>query len=355
MSKTVRAALMVAMLFMLSAQSMADYRIGVYYFPGWKDNLPHAPSLHPWEPIKKFPERKPLLGWYKEGSKEIMRKQIDWMHEYGISFIAFDWYFTKEHKEVLGHALSAYLDAPNRGKEQFSLLWANHTNYPSSLDDWDAMVNCWINDYLPRREFLKIDGKPVIFVFSADALVRDAARFGKTSGDLIARAQTLAREHGLPGIYFVACTGARSPMIDRDAKASGYSAFSAYNYWGGPASAAVSHTFTELDYDYREHWERFARKGNLPLIVPMISGWDRRPWGPSSDPLHDNCLSTPEEFRTHLSAAKSFMDAHPLPSGDEMGIICAWNEFGEGSFIEPTESHGFAYLEQIRDVFGGPR
>jgi hypothetical protein len=35
-----------------------------------------------------------------------------------------------------------------------------------------------------------------------------------------------------------------------------------------------------------------------------------------------------------------------------LGVICCWNEFGEGSYIEPTQKNGFSYLEKIKKVFG---
>lgn len=41
--------------------------VGVYYFPGWRD-------ASQWNPILRFPERKPILGWYREGSPEV----ADW-------------------------------------------------------------------------------------------------------------------------------------------------------------------------------------------------------------------------------------------------------------------------------------
>ena len=35
-------------------------------------------------------------------------------------------------------------------------------------------------------------------------------------------------------------------------------------------------------------------------------------------------------------------------------VICCWNEFGEGSYIEPTKKDGFSYLEKVKKVFGSP-
>ena len=33
------------------------------------------------------------------------------------------------------------------------------------------------------------------------------------------------------------------------------------------------------------------------------------------------------------------------------GIICCWNEYGEGSYIEPTKAFGMQYLERVKKVF----
>jgi hypothetical protein len=333
------------------AAEPVDYKIGVYYFPGWKDRQPHAPAPYPWERIKKYPEREPLLGWYDEGSDPVMKQQIDWMHAYGIKFVVFDWYYGKDKKVYLEHALASFLRSPNRKKLQFSILWANHDRMPASIDDWKSMVRYWVQYYFQRPEFMKLDGMPVVFIFSADLLKKQAESFGMSSKDLLISAETIARAGGLPGINFIAGTEANMPMISSYAKLSGYAAFSAYNYQRGSGDARESHSYSELDRGYQSHWQRFSDKGNLPLIVPMTSGWNKRPWGGSKDPAHDNSLGTPEEFRKHLNAAKRFMDANATLTR-RMGVICCWNEYGEGSFIEPTDKMGFRYLEQVRDAFG---
>jgi hypothetical protein len=40
--------------------STAPYQVGAYYFPGW-------PTLEKWKVLDAFPERTPLLGYYREG------------------------------------------------------------------------------------------------------------------------------------------------------------------------------------------------------------------------------------------------------------------------------------------------
>jgi len=330
-----------------------EYQVGTFYYPGWRDGQPHNVSPTPWSAIKSYPEREPLLGWYDEGTEAVAKQQIDWMSQYGIKFVAYDWYWSKDNKVLLEHAIAAHMRAPNRDKVKFSLLWANHDGVPASRENFSRMVTYWAKYYFQRPEFFRIDGKPVVFVFYADFLRTDAAKFGATTKDLLDSAQAIAQQYGLPGIYFVAGTGASSPMIDSYAREMGYSALSAYNLHQGLYSPVQSHNYAELDKAYQEHWGRFNAKGNLPTIFPMSAGWDKRPWGGSKDPLHDQSVSNVTQFEAHLVAAKAAMDK-AKPDTPKMGVICCWNEFGEGSYIEPTKKDGFGYLEKVKKVFGTP-
>lgn len=354
MTKFTIALLVSFLAFSVFGQEGKKYNIGVFYFPGWANQQKNAPFAFPWEKIKPYPEREPTLGWYRDGSDRVARQHIEWMSQYGIDFVVYDWYWSKNSLVYLEHALKAHIRAPNRGKVKFSLLWANHNEVPSSRENFNQMVLYWVRHYFSRPEYLRVDNKPVVFVFSADLLKNDAAKIDVTSKVLLDSAQVIAKQMGLPGIYFVGGTGADSPMIDSYASASGYSALSAYNYQQGVGSPVMSRSYTELDQGYRDHWDRFLSHGNLPLIVPMTSGWDKRPWGGSKDPLHDLSTSSFDQFENHIKAGRAVMDVSTAAS-PKMGVICCWNEFGEGSYIEPTKRDGFNYLEKVKKVFGAPR
>lgn len=322
----------------------AGYQIGVYYFPGWKDEQVGAPSSHPWQPIKAFPEREPLLGWYDDGSVDIMRQQLHWMQAYGVDFVVFDWYWNG-NRPLLDHALKAYFSAPNRAVVPFSLLWANHGSNPKSRLDFESMISFWIDNYFKRPEYLSVDGKPLVFIFSHSQLAKRATEMGTTVRELLADAEGIARTKELKGIYFVGST-----HWEPDLHQSGYSALSAYNYSGLDKE---SESYGELDFEYRKIWQKVGANPAIPYFVPMTQGWDKRPWGGSRNPRHDNSGSTPQEFEDHLRAAKLFMDNHGNQT-KRIGVICCWNEFGEGSFIEPTKIHGFQYLERVKKVFEAP-
>ena len=353
-----------------SPQAAAQsYNIGVYYFGGWQNNIPGNNINYPWIPIQNYgishpsdinAQRQPMLGWYNDGDPAVVGQQIAWMNTYGINYVVFDWYFTNSNTSFLDQSIQAYMqyqrtNYPQNNKVKFAILWANdYSQAPSSMSDWVTMVKYWVNNYFNKPEYMLIDNRPVVFIFLTSDFEYHISQFATTK-ELLDKAQSIAIAAGLQGINFVAGTPATLPMINSYARDSGYSEVSAYNYHQGPSSTStVSHSYSELDQDYRSQWSQFASIGDLPVIVPMTAGWDKAPWGGSADPLHDNSYSTPAEFKTHLEAAKTFMDNN-LNMTKRTGIICCWNEFGEGSIIEPTKQWGFSYLQQVHDVFGSTK
>ncbi|MDO9238293.1 MAG: glycoside hydrolase family 99-like domain-containing protein [Aquabacterium sp.] len=338
-----------------SAMAQVDSKIGVYYFPGWRNDAPLAETDRPWERIQRFKEREPLLGWYDEGSDEVMRQHIDWMAEYGLQYVVFDWYWEDDNRVYLDHALSAYFKAPNRAKLPFSILWANHGKSPANLANWDRMVDFWVKFYTPRPEMLRVDGKPVVFIFLSRGLEAQAQKFGSSAAELLARAQVKAKAAGLPGFYFVAGAAGEETAVIKEAPRTGYSAVTMYNLHRPPFIPKLSHSYTELDEAYRAHWRAYETTSPVPVFFPMTSGWDKRPWGGThEDSKHDQSLALASEFALHLAAGKTAMESGKLRPGQttRWGMICCWNEFGEGSYIEPTRALGKVMVEQVRRVFG---
>jgi hypothetical protein len=60
--------------------------------------------------------------------------------------------------------------------------------------------------------------------------------------------------------------------------------------------------------------------------------------------------NTPERFRDALVRARQL--AMSLPADNRIITINAWNEWGEGSYLEPDTVHGMGYLEAVKSVFG---
>jgi hypothetical protein len=122
---------------------------------------------------------------------------------------------------------------------------------------------------------------------------------------------------------------------------------------GTRGEARGARSYAELDEVYREHWNWFMGYGDLPYVVPMTSGWDMRPWGGSADPKRDLSVSTVKQFVLHLKSGREVIQRH-YDKTLGLGVLCCWNEFGEGSYVEPTKLLGTRYLDAIRSVFLPP-
>jgi hypothetical protein len=335
----------------------AEYLIGTYYFPGWTNNAKGLEHPIPWDPIKEYPEKMPALGWYSDSDPEVLRQQIKWMREFGIGFVAFDWYWDGKNT-YLEQALNAFRASKKPGDMKFTLLWANHYKFPGGLPEYRLMVRYWVARYFSDPDFLRIDGTPAVFIFGVDAFAEAAKTLGVSPAELVVMANNIAAEAGFTGIYFIGGTPALEHWVTGVAPSGQLSALSAYNYHLGYSGSAESVSlmpegYQQLDAAYRQNWEWILARGTLPYVIPMTSGWDKRPWGGSKNPKHDESISTPAQFEAHLREARRLMDVFPQKT-KRMGIICCWNEFGEGSYIEPTKKNGLEHLRVIKKVFGQP-
>ncbi|MBT9489742.1 MAG: glycoside hydrolase family 99-like domain-containing protein [Rubrivivax sp.] len=341
---------------MLQLAVAAEPKVGVFYFPGWKDNALGLAYNPPWEPIKRFPDREPVLGWYPEGEQWVMDKHLGWMQQNGLDYVLFSWYWSRNF-EILGHAVQAYQRSKVDAKIPYALMWANHDRGPVERVHFTGMVRELIKKHWNRPDYLRVDGRPVFFIMLPDSLQQRAAAFSTDSVALLQEAQAMVREAGLPPILFVGGSGGGAGGVTNNAKRWGYAGYFIYNYHAGIGNriggeVRFSRSYAELDAAYREHWDWFMTQGDLPYVLPMTAGWDKRPWGGSKDPLHDNSWPRKGEFEAHLKAAKERMLRHPDKVLGGLGVVCCWNEFGEGSIVEPTKALGFQRLDAVQSVFG---
>ena len=359
LSRFVKFSLLIVLLFSTCVAVYAgDYQVGVYYFPGWNSNSAYWNDLKGLpgsrSPGKAWPDREPLLGFnYREEDPAVAEKHLQWMHGYGIDFIVYDWYWNKDKTTKLDHALKAHIKARNSKQLKFSILWANHSEVPENLDQFTAMVDYWIKNYFNKKQFMTIDGRPVVYIFSPGKLRDNAKKFGKSTKDLFDISRNLARKAGFKGIYFVACTQALDTLVKDYIPRNDYDAMSAYNYHRGYSGkyekGGLSTNYSELMSGYMQSWQWILNNSQLPYFVPVTAGWNSKPWG--SNTPHDESISDPSSFKNHLLEAKAMLDRYPDKTMKTV-VICAWNEFGEGSYIEPTKKWQFQYLQAIKDVFG---
>ena len=315
------------------------YQVGVYYFPGWQ-------NATRWSPLQAWQNRKPALGWYAEGSPEVADWQIKWMLEHGISWIAYDWYWNKGARHLEHGLHDAFFQARYQHLINFCLLYANHNPAGStSVADSLALTQYWIDNYFKRPNYLRVDNKPVMIIFSPHRISDDVGHEGVRP--MFQKMDALCREHGIPGIYMVACARGDAESVRR-LQEEGYQALSGYNYAGVSGMEGNMHPYTLLAQNTENVWNQVADAGLLKEIPVLAGGWDPRPWhGPEPRFFYPD--RTPQAFADHCRAAKQFLDTRDRDP--KLCLVEAWNEWGEGSYIEPHAEYGFGYLDAVREVF----
>jgi hypothetical protein len=320
------------------------YEIGAYYYPGWW-------AASRWDPIRRFPERTPVLGFYKEGDPRVVDWHIKYAVEHGIRFFAVDWYW-RDGKEHLDHLYDGLFAARYQRYLKFCFLYANHD--PFNVHDraeWLTVTRYWIERYFRRDGFYKVDGKPVIVMFSPAKL---RAVLGATAAvkEALDASRRLAREAGLPGVYFMGCTGPDVVELKR-LRDEGYDAATAYNYPTAGAEGDNRAPYSKMVDAFARYWDTIRGAGVIDYVLPVSPGWDPRPWHGEDTTARPG--NTPAEFCRMLELARQRMDPNG-PITRRMLLVEAWNEWGEGSTCEPELRYGFGQADAIRDVFtaGGP-
>ncbi|HQH53618.1 MAG TPA: glycoside hydrolase family 99-like domain-containing protein, partial [Candidatus Hydrogenedentes bacterium] len=120
--------------------------------------------------------------------------------------------------------------------------------------------------------------------------------------------------------------------------------------------------FPQTPYDYVrdkyiDHWKQAAPRYNVPYFPNVTMGWDSSPRCHSDDAFKNTGYpfmatisnNTPEAFEGGLRAVKALADT--LPPGPRIITVNCWNEWTEGSYLEPDTRNGLAYLEAVQRVF----
>lgn len=337
--------------------------LSALYYPGTE----HMPE---WDMVKQtLPHIRPLLGWYDEGDPENIDWQIKWAVEHGITSFCVDWYWDRGEQR-LDHWVKGFYKARFRRYLKWYVMYANH-NSPGdhSSEDQEAVTKWWIDNYFKTPEYYRIDGKPVVVYFSTANLDKDfideAARKGEklAPGEGLRRAfgisERLAREAGLPGIYWM-CIAPR-PSIPPETlaawKTGGIKSVTPYTFGGprvfdivpeahGPGDRPRNYSFDVMMAGAEKYWrDNIGLGGDIGYLPMLPTGWDDRPRSFQNSKITHS--RTPEKFRKVCEAAREFCRRH----GVRRIMVAPINEWQEGSYIEPNDEFGFGMYDAMRDVF----
>lgn len=364
-------------------ESYQKYDVAAFYWPDYHDESrlefiftdkkgewQTVYNAKPKDSLERQP-RVPLWGYQDESDPEVMNKKIHAAITHGVNVFIFDWYWY-DNKPLLESCLDSGFLQANHNRMKFYIMWANHdaTSYwdPQKPDKsqvyWTGRVDTSvfhtivtriINKYFKQPSYYKIDGKPVFSIYELTNFIKGmgGAKAAKNALDYF-RERTI--QAGFPGLYLQSVLWSAVPDSLPDISSrrvnsqDGVMAYLGFNSF-------TNYTWAHLKNptgDYEKWadssiaiWKTYSDSFSIPYNPNVSIDWDPNPRFPFKVGYITN--STPKKFKKYLIKAKQYIDNHPKQP--KLITINAWNEWSEGSYLEPDTLYKMDYLNAVKDVF----
>lgn len=305
--------------------------------------------------------RKPLgENYYNLLDKKTIMQQADLMKQYGIDGQCVYHYYFKGGKKILEKPMENLL----RWKEiemPFFFSWANgswtrtwsnmegnswadkfekkeYTQDSGILleqkygrtEDWTRHFE-YLLPFFNDERYIKLDGKPVFMIHAPKDIY--------CLEEMMKHWKYLAVQNGHPGIYVIGNTDYIIPGLDaimfqtphqfwklkRDNERQGISFFDYEEMWSRILNKMPSSRRYKAYYEGMADVDDTPRRGINGVVLQNFSI---------------------EKFYHNMK----MLYKKSLALGNEFLFINAWNEWGEGMYLEPDEENGYKCLEAVRQA-----
>lgn len=376
---------------LLVAQVVAQgYDVAAYIWPAYhpaarwtelgifKDGKGEWQNLY--ESAKRTPDDyqgvKPLWGYENEADPIAVARKIDAATAAGVNVFIYDWYWYGG-RPFLEEALEkGFLKAPNRNRMKFYIMYANHNvdklwdrtvgkdgknklvwSAKITDDDWTKIVKVWIG-YFKEPNYYTIKGCPVLMIYNITG-------FSEWEGmpkalERIAYLRAETKKAGFPGLHLqTLCTAydpSDPPCNEVDV---GADSMTVYNWRYKTAGRLESDKDPELTY---AQWgemslaaldeTKAAVASRKAVFFPNLSvGWDTNARYPNNERRNIVHGATPKDFERFARGIRDWVDANVPEGMPKLITVNSWNEWTEGSYLEPDDKFGYGYLDAIWRVF----
>ncbi len=348
-------------------------------FTDWDNVKAAAPQFE-----GHYQPRIPLENNYYDQSKlETLLWQIDLAKKHGIyGFCHYHYWF--DGKQLLETPTNLIVE--NKDIDfPFCLSWANETwskrwdgrdyhilmeqTHPPIEESWkkhyDYLIKAWKD---PRA--IKVDGKPVFVIYRPQRI--------KKINDMLAYWRKLAVKDGLSGLYFIfqkqyempqkSCLESfdavfqfqpfealYSPSFNRDSIRHSFM-FKFFRilpeYLQDILRGLRTSHFKSLTFhDYEAVWKQIVEirpDKKLTTYPGAFVDWDNTSRYKTKATIFNG--ASPKSFYKWFSKLVDSMPQRNLP--ENFIFLNAWNEWSEGTYLEPDEKYGYQYIEAVRRTLG---
>lgn len=307
------------------------------------------------------------LGFYDLRVPETREKQAALAREAGIEGFCYWHYWFGNGNRLLSEVFKEVVET---GKPDFPfcLCWANHSWYQKTWDptkpdkllmeqtypgveDYTAHFMEMLPAFKDNRYMKTSDGRLIFGVFDPGAMT-DPKLFMDTWNDL-------AKQQGLAGFYFFGFIQGESALKKMDATLWDNIVFDCvsevnlrhlHKFWVRQRAHLI-HLFVDMPYVINYSFYMDVCKDEFekhPEFIPCINpNFDHSPRSSSRG------IILHKETPTLWNKLVSDTCQH-IAANDNEGIlfIKAWNEWGEGNYLEPDRKWGKACIEETAKALG---
>ncbi|GGG01097.1 hypothetical protein GCM10010912_52390 [Paenibacillus albidus] len=297
------------------------------------------------------------LGFYDLRIRENMLRQIELAKMHGVYGFSF-YYYWFDGERLLEKPIEMFLEDKSLDFP-FSLCWANEnwtkrfdgTNsdilmeQPKSVESYKNVIHDMVR-FLKDERYITVQDKKMITIY------RPALMPEPTT--VLQYWREYCLEQGIGELYIIAV---KENMVELDLLGIGYDAISEFH--PGTVYTNCKNITQDIDYirgdfsgevfDYKDLVENQKYfKYNLPklyrAVMPM---WDNTARRNNKGMIFQG--ATPGLYKQWLKdvilEGKNRSDLD-----DQIVFINAWNEWGEGAYLEPDKKYGYAYLQATKEA-----
>lgn len=299
------------------------------------------------------------LGYYDLRVPETRQAQADMARSYGVEGFMYWHYWFGGGKRLLERPFNEVL-ARGEPDFPFALAWANETwkGFAHGLTNRNTLIEqryLGEQDYIDHfhavlpafrdRRYITVDGKPLFMVYKP-LQHPDMQAF-------VELWQRLARENGLPGIYFVgqADVGQEQKILRLGMDAACiFRMMECVNrrpFFKKAVQRIKINLFKHprvFRYAEAARWFVGPEDTRDDIIPTIYSGWDHTPRSGCEGTVFSHY--TPDVFERHVEQVLRAVENKPASL--KIVFVKSWNEWGEGNYMEPDRRYGLQFLERLK-------
>lgn len=295
-------------------------------------------------------------GFYDLRVPEVMIDQAKLAKNYGIS--GFNFYYYWFDGKVLMHKPYEILLENKEIDIDFCITWANE-NWTRTWDGQESNVLIAQNHceedsikfleslykYFEDERYIRIDNKPVLIIYRADII--------PNMKETVSLWRKKAKKDGFDGLYLICSQtfGVRSP------EPYGFDAameFPPHTAQSSRINNEIDFTNKEFDgivYDYTQVVDNACAsvEPEYKLFRTAMLSWDNTARKQNHSHIFCNfSLSKYKKWLSHI--ASNVVENNKYDNDEKLIFVNAWNEWAEGTHLEPDRKFGYGYLETTFQV-----